>query len=189
MGLLVSASSTGAATIVNGTFDADVSGWNPTSQVSIAWSPLDPDDPTPSGSIEVTSSTPNGADAGPSQCVSLAGPSPELLRAYVLVPDDPGDWVRAEIVVWYYASPACMDFLELDFSPDWIGEGTGWTELAMPLSVPPAAASMRVQLAAVRESDGGSSVAYFDAVTLPEPGVAAGIAAAGALLCLARTRS
>lgn len=77
--------------VVNGDFATDASGWSTTYHgpvIAIAWSPLDPADPTPSGSLEVTSTISNGGTGGPTQCVDLLVAEPEL-RMDVLVPTQP----------------------------------------------------------------------------------------------------
>lgn len=182
--------------VVNGDFAANVLGWSTAyhaPEISIAWSDLDPADPTPSGSIEVTSTiTSGGGSAGPTQCVDLLFAEPEL-RMDVLVPSQPAfAYVTAfPYVRWYSGAGCTVGEISTEFVLGNVPAGQGWTRLAGPLIPPGAAQAVLIDLGISKPSGSSApAVAYFDNVYLPEPEASAlGTAAFALLAALAWPRS
>jgi hypothetical protein len=181
--------------VVNGDFATDVSGWSTAyhgAAISTAWSDLDPADPTPSGSIQVTSTITGGGSAGPTQCVDLLVAEPEL-RMDVLVPSQPAfDYVTAYPYVRWYSEAGCtIGEISTEFVLGAVPAGLGWTRLAGPLIPPGSAQAVLIDLGIVKPS--GSSdpaVAYFDNLYLPEPGAdSLGMAVFAILAALASRRT
>jgi hypothetical protein len=161
--------------VVNGDFATDVSGWSTAyhgSGITIAWSSLDPADPTASGSLEVTSTISNGGAGGATQCVDLLVANPEL-RMDVMVPSQPGfAYVNAAPYVrWFLGAGCSVGEISTESVLGTVPDGTDWTRLTGPLSPPPTAQAVLLDLAIAKPSgSSAAAVAYFDNVYLPEPG-------------------
>ena len=173
--------------VVNGDFATNPSGWSTAyhaPEIAIAWSDLDPADPTPSGSLQVTSTSTEGGSGGPTQCVDLLVAEPEL-RMDVLVPSQPAfAYVTAYPYVRWYSGAGCtIGEISTEFVPGTVSAGQGWTRLAGPLIPPGSAQAVLIDLGIVTPSGNSApAVAYFDNIYLPEPGASALGAAAFALL-------
>lgn len=181
--------------VANGDFATNVSGWSTAYHapaIAIAWSDLDPADPTPSGSIQVTSTVTSGGSGGPTQCVDLLVGEPEL-RMDVLVPSQPGfAYVNASPYVrWYYGAGCTIGEISTEFAPGTVSAGEGWTRISGPLIPPGSAQAVLIDLGIVKPSGSSApAVAYFDNVYLPEPGAGAlGGAAFAVLAALSWPRS
>lgn len=181
--------------VVNGDFATNPSGWSTAYHgpvISIAWSDLDPADPTPSGSLQVTSTVASGGSGGPTQCVDLLLAEPEL-RMDVLVPSQPAfAYVTASPYVrWYYGAGCTVGEISTEFVLGNVPAGQGWTRLAGPLIPPGAAQAVLIDLGIVKPSGSSApAVAYFDNVYLPEPDASAlGTAGFAVLAALAWPRS
>jgi hypothetical protein len=180
--------------VVNGSFDSNVSGWSTVPndpEIGIAWSPLDPDDPTASGSIEVTSTVDNGGVNGPSQCVDATSASPLRLSMEGLVPTQLIEYLYADPIVRYFDTPSCSgNQLSSEFPIGLVAMGEGWQQIGGPLVPPPATQSIRIVLGIGKPVFvAWPATVYYDEVYLPEPALLASTATALAgLASLARRR-
>lgn len=179
---------TAANLVTNGDFDVDVAGWTLLdSNIQVDWSPLDPADPTTSGSIRVRSVATNLASPGAIQCIDLPNDAPLAAEAAVQVPEQARD-VYALFVAYFYDGDAC-DGILLDFLfSDPVGEQVGWTSLAWNAATPAGAESVRFYLALMKDADPAPVYVYFDRIAVPEPTHAALGAASLAAIALVRWR-
>lgn len=173
--------------LVNGEFDANLAGWSNLDPVEIgmAWSPQDPGDPTPSGSIEVVSTVSNGGATGPSQCVDVDAGVPLWMSVTILVPTQSFEYLYADPFVRYFDTVGCGGGIELgnEFPIGQVSMGEGWKRIEGPLAPPAATRSVLAVLGVVKPvSVALPATVYFDAVFLPEPG--SGALAAGAFVVL-----
>ena len=180
--------------VVNGDFAADVAGWSTAyhgSVISIAWSSLDPADPSPSGSVEVTTTSMSGGSGGPTQCVDLAGGAIEIAMD-AMVPAQPAFAyvVAAPYVRWYFGVGCTIGEISTEFVGGTAAAGAGWTQLTQALVPPVSAQAVLIDLGLYKPSGSSNpALAYFDNVYLPEPASGGlGAAALGALAIAARVR-
>lgn len=179
--------------VVNGDFASNPSGWSVAyhaPEIAMAWSDLDPADPTPSGSLQVTSIISNGGSGGPTQCVDLIGAELEF-HMDVLVPSQPAfGYVDAfPYVRWYSGAGCTVAEISLDFAPGSVSAGQGWTRIAEVLAPPGSAQSVLIDLGIAKPSGSGApAIAYFDNVYLPEPDASGLGVAALAALAISRRR-
>ena len=173
--------------VVNGDFASNSSGWSVAyhaPEISIAWSDLDPADPTPSGSLQVTSTVSNAGSGGPTQCVDLPGAELDF-HMDVLVPSQPAfAYVTAfPYVRWYSGAVCTVAEISSEFAPGSVSAGQGWTRIAELLTPPGSAQSVLIDLGITKPSGSSApAIAYFDNVYLPEPdGSALGAAALAAV--------
>ena len=93
-----------AQSLANGEFDADVSGWAPSSKSTVVWDALDADASSSSGSALVTNQSDTANDStGAAQCVDgLIGGATYRFSADILVPAGQADAGRAHLLVQWY---------------------------------------------------------------------------------------
>lgn len=178
---------------MNGSFDSDLSGWSSTyhgSVIGIAWSALDPHDPTGSGSIQVTSKIDNGGVGGATQCVDVIGVSSLMMRVESVVFPQSFEYLYADPYVRYYDAPACGGTeLLTEFPIGSVSMGAGWKQIGGPIAPPPTTQSILIDLGVWKPATALPATVYFDDVFLPESELLTSAAAALVVLAaLARWR-
>lgn len=158
-----------AQTLVNQTFDLDVSGWTAWGDASLAWDPLDAAGSPASGSAFVTNlaTTPHGA-TGAYQCVDGVQEGHWLgFGAQVLIPDGQAGTGDAYLLIQWYSAAACQVQISnfstssvLWSTPDVFRPVSGWQV------APAGAISARVTLSIRRGDVTGTIAANFDDVYL-----------------------
>jgi hypothetical protein len=190
--LLLAAPAAPQNLLVNGEFDANLSGWSnplPTT-IGMAWSPQDPSDPTPSGSIEMVSTVSNAGTLGPSQCVDVDAGVPLRMGVTILVPTQSFEYLDGDPFVRYFDTVGCGGYeLSVEYPIGRVSMGEGWKRIE-DLVVPPAATrSLRALLGVSKPATALPATVYFDAVFLLEPDRAAQAAGVFVVLGLLAARS
>lgn len=179
--------------VLNGDFDLDVSGCSTAYHgpvITIAWSPLDPGDPTASGSIEVTSTVDSGGVGGPTQCGDVPSGSPLFLSMEILVPTQSFEYPYGYPFVRFYDGFSCSgNELSTVYPIGLVSMGEGWKQISGPLAPPLGTESILIDLGIWKPATASPAIAYFDWVYLPEPELLTSASAVlVALASLARRR-
>lgn len=171
--------SQGAPAIVNGSFDADIDGWEITQNDpghSVEWSPMDEAADPASGSMEVSLAANGGADAEVviTQCIPAAAAGEEMYYAassrYEAVQEVAAAAVATDI--HFFAEADCSQFLGVHgamhhhYNPFFDGL---WFPAASSFHVPADAAALGIQTtfwANDGQGEGAAFVAQLDAIRL-----------------------
>lgn len=183
--LLAAAPAAAQNLVVNGDFATNVAGWsNPVpSEIGFAWSELDPLDPTPSGSMQVTSTISNAGAQGPYQCVDTG--EPVTMGMAILVPNQSFEYLYGNPFVRYYDAPGCGGAeVASEFPIGFVAMGEGWRRIKGVVTPPPTARSFRVFLGVWKPPTAWPATVHFDDVFVPEPDAGMGTACAFAALAL-----
>lgn len=173
--------------IVNPDFETDLFGWSCTNGGSCSWSWDTPIATATTGSGRVTS-PPEGAFATTgrleSSCVRVQEAVP--YRAAIWAHTTGGEAGLAYLL--WSSSESCVGGV-VGIDPIGVSPADGtWRRLSQTFDAPPGARTVRLVADATRDgATGASSTTTIDAAYIPESGgLAAGLAAAGALAILAR---
>jgi hypothetical protein len=176
--------------LLNPDFDADLgrSGWLD----SGTWVAEDWLGEAGSGSLRVTNSFAGTAVVQARQCVAVgAGQHYAVAGVVRAAPGQFAGMTTAAVSVGWWSQPGCAAGSGLGVNAVGTASQTGAWERLGPtaLAAPVGAASADVRLQAFKSDGAGAFAAFFDAMTLPEPGPAsAGLAAVAALLVLDRRK-
>lgn len=174
---LVSASSTGAELLVNGTFDTNIDGWSDPGaypDTVIAWTFFDPHDDPASGALSVTTNLSDAGLDGPWQCaVTAPGPHAASAMAYRHYPPQHIE-PFVEMSLDFFASDDCSGAPLEGGLYDVTISGDYWEPLAVQTAAPAATRSAMVRFLVGGTYDTyADQVSFDDASLLPEPGSAA----------------
>lgn len=186
--------------LVNSEFDDNLAFWqilNPS--IAAGWDALDVDSDANSGSARVVSTQATaGTDqkgSGLLQCFDVTPGSLLEMSAWAYVPPGQDRNALPDLSVAYFDQPSCVSAVcgvSLCGSSDSAQIDTIdiWTLIESTFEVPGDVESVRIFLRPRKIEAGGSVAVHFDAVTVPEPGAGASVAAAClALAALGRRRA
>ncbi len=155
--------------ITNGTFDADVSGWTP-STGTIVYTTTQSHNAVGSAQIANTSSSTSSSSFGAYQCVDIPTSNSGdtfTARGWVYVPSDvPANFQSAYIRVRYYAANNCGTSIgsNIDSAIE-ITTTASWQEVTTIAPVPATAESVQVRLYVRKANNTANPYVYFDDVT------------------------
>ena len=177
-----------ADTIVNGTFDTDVSGWTPSDDATIEWSSMDADGAPGSGSGIVTNISAINSSRFVYGCAALTEAGQEyLLRGLLFIPSGQATHGRGWLRIFLRDQPNCHGtLLFADESPFVysVSFTDEWVESGLRFFAPAGAQSASISLAVNKNLDAGTLSINFDNISLepvnrrlifiPAAGLAAG---------------
>jgi hypothetical protein len=177
-----------AQPLANGDFDAGIEPWVdpfPDASTVIGWSPIDAEEPSASGSLQVETTVTNGAADGPwSECLPAA-PGAYTLTAQAFPVSGAATPPLAQVGFEFYPTASCVgDFLASDFASA-VALDT-WNPLLLETDAPAGTTGLRVRVLVGSTNDSVPDLARFDRIQfVPEPaGATARVAAALSLAAL-----
>jgi 3-phytase len=157
--------------LANPDFHGDLHSWSyGTGSVDSRWDPLDLAASTASGSALLVHEGPTpGGGEGLAQCVAVESGASLRATAWIRIPDVQDRSGNARLALAWSEDGACGEpWLEEVWSPG-IAASTGWQNVALSLTAPVQARSLRIAPWIEKDEAGSEFAAHFDSIFAPEP--------------------
>ncbi|MCD6290163.1 MAG: hypothetical protein J7M34_06625 [Anaerolineae bacterium] len=157
--------------VQNGTFDTDVSSWDPTTSGKIAWEGAEGHLATGAAQVINNRNSDSAYSAGAQQCVALPTPiaSSYAVQGWIKVPSQDNNTATGFIRLQFYQATDCVNSTGTGRDTNTVVAGSDWTQVTKETDTPSDAQSVLVKLM-VYKTGTTSAYAYFDDVELSPAG-------------------